>query len=240
MDYRPYIHSQQRKITSINSDQDDVANGWFIGESTKVFYDYQKIGIWQLDEEAEAAKYGQHPGDIKVKDLDGNGEITATDDRKVLGQQTPKWTFGLNNHFTYKNFELSFFLYGRFGHLIRNYANLAFYPSGWSNQPVCNYWTPENPTNEFPRPNFNNDQKMLYFSTLGYCKGDFLKIKDITLAYNFPMETIGKIGLSRLRIYATMKNFFTFSHLSNYDPERGGAMSYPLTKQVVVGVNVSF
>ena len=54
------------------------------------------------------------------------------------------------------------------------------------------------------------------------------------------METIGKIGLSRLRIYATMKNFFTFSHLDNYDPERGGAMSYPLTKQVVVGVNVSF
>ncbi len=232
--------ANKEKITSINSDQDDVANGWFIGESTKVFYDYQKIGIWQLDEEAEAAKYGQHPGDIKVKDLDGDGEISATNDRKVLGQQTPKWTFGLNNHFTYKNFELSFFLYGRFGHLIRNYANLAFYPSGWANQPVCDYWTPENPTNEFPRPNFNNDQKMLYFSTLGYCKGDFLKIKDITLAYNFPMETIGKIGLSRLRVYATMKNFFTFSHLDNYDPERGGAMSYPLTKQVVVGVNVSF
>ena len=232
--------TNKEKITSINSDQDDVANGWFIGEATKVFYDYEKIGIWQLGEETEAAKYGQQPGDIKVKDQNGDGKISATDDRKVLGQQTPKWTFGLNNHFNYKNFELSVFIYGRFGHLIRNYANLAFYPSGWANQPVCDYWTPENPTNEFPRPNFNNDQKMLYFSTLGYCKGDFLKIKDITLAYNFPMQTISKIGLSRLRIYATMKNFFTFSHLDNYDPERGGAMSYPLTKQVVFGVNISF
>ena len=232
--------ANKEKITSINSDQDDVANGWFIGKSTKVFYDYEKLGIWQLGEETEAAKYGQKPGDIKVKDQDGNGEISATDDRKVLGQQTPKWTLGLNNHFIYKNFELSFFIYGRFGHLIRNYANLAFYPSGWANQPVCDYWTLENPTNAFPRPNFNNDQKMLYFSTLGYCKGDFLKIKDITFAYNFPMQMIGKIGLSRLRLYATMKNFFTFSHLDNYDPERGGAMSYPLTKQVVFGVNVSF
>lgn len=232
--------ANKEKITSINSDQDDVANGWFIGRSTKVFYDYEKIGIWQLGDEEGAAKYGQKPGDIKVKDQDGDGEISATDDRKVLGQQTPKWTLGLNNHFTYKNFELSFFVYGRFGHLIRNYANLAFYPSGWANQPVCDYWTPENPTNAFPRPNFNNDTKMLYFSTLGYCKGDFLKIKDITFAYNFPMEEVSKIGLSRLRLYATMKNFFTFSHLDNYDPERGGAMSYPLTKQVVFGVNVSF
>jgi TonB-linked SusC/RagA family outer membrane protein len=232
--------ANKEKITSINSDQDDIANGWFIGQPTRVFYDYEKIGIWQTNEADEAAKYGQVPGDIKVKDQNGDGKITATDDRKIIGQQTPKWTAGLNNSFQYDDFELSFFLYARVGQTICNYANLAFYPSGWVNQPACDYWTETNPTNAFPRPNFNHDQKMLYFSTLGYEKGDFLKIKDITLAYNVPAVILQHTGLSKLRLYATMKNYFTFCHQSNYDPERGGAMSYPLTKELVFGINVSF
>lgn len=234
------IGHNKEKIVSINSNQDDEANGWFIGKPTKVFYDYEKVGIWQTSEAAEAEKYGQQPGDIKVKDQDDDGEITPKDDRVILGQQTPKLTLGINNKLQYKQWELDVFLYGRFGHMIRNNNKLGFLPSGWQNQAVYDYWTPENPTNDMPRPNFNRDQNMLYFSTLGYEKGDFVKIKDVTLAYNVPLKWIAKIGLSRLRVYGTMKNFFTFTSVKDYDPESNGSIYYPITKEIVFGVNVSF
>ena len=230
----------KEKIVSINSDQDDEANGWFIGQPTRVFYDYEKIGIWQTNEATEAGKYGQEPGDIKVKDQNGDGKITPEDDRVILGQQTPKLTLGFNNKFQYKQWEMDVFLYGRFGHMIRNSNKLGFIPSGWQNQAVYDYWTPENATDDMPRPNFNRDQNMLYFSTLGYEKGDFVKIKDVTLAYNVPLKWISKIGLSRLRVYGTMKNFFTFTSVEDYDPEGSGSIYYPITKELVFGVNIAF
>lgn len=230
----------KEKIVSINSDQDDEANGWFIGQPTSVFYDYEKIGIWQSNEAAEAEKYGQVPGDIKVKDQNNDGKITPDDDRIILGQQTPKLTLGFNNKLQYKGWELDVFIYGRFGHMIRNNNKLGFLPSGWQNQAVYDYWTPSNPTNDMPRPNFNRDQNMLYFSTLGYEKGDFVKIKDITLAYNMPLKWISKIGMTRMRIYGTMKNFFTFTGVDDYDPEGNGSIYYPITKELVFGVNIAF
>lgn len=230
----------KEKIVSINSDQNDEANGWFIGESTRVYYDYEKTGIWQTSEAEAAAKYGQVPGDIKVKDQNDDGKITPEDDRIILGQQTPKLTLGFNNKLQYKEWELDVFLYGRFGHMIRNSNKLGFLPSGWQNQAVYDYWTPDNPTNDMPRPNFNRDQNMLYFSTLGYEKGSFVKIKDITLAYNVPLKWISKIGMSRLRVYGTMKNFFTITNVKDYDPEGNGSIYYPITKELVLGVNVVF
>lgn len=232
--------ANKEEITALNTNQNDVGSGWFIGSPTKVFYDYEKIGIWQTSEAAEAAKYGQEPGDIKVRDQTNDGAIDANNDRKVLGQQTPKWTAGLNNRFEYKGWELSFFLYARVGHLIQNEAAANFNPSGWNNSIACDYWTLENPTNAYPRPNFNKNESMLYKSTLAYCKGNFLKIKDITFGYSFPKQMISKLNMSKLRIYTTLKNFFTFSAVDDYDPERGGSNSYPMTKQVVFGINVSF
>ena len=102
-------------------------------------------------------------------------------------------------------------------------------------------WTPENPTNDFPRPNrFYGFGKTRYSSTLKYEKGSFVKIRDITLAYNLPAKALKNIGLDRVRIYATAKNFFTFSSIENYDPERGGGISFPMTKQLVFGVNLDF
>ena len=231
----------QEKIIELNGKQDQEADGWFIGSPTQVFYDYEKVGIWQTSEAEEAAKYGQQPGDIKVRDLNKDGVISPTDDRRVIGQATPKWTAGWNNHLQYKWFELNVNMYARVGQTIRNAANLSYYPSGWKNQFVCDYWTPEHATNAYPRPNFNKSQSnMLYFQTLGYEKGSFVKIKDITLAYNLPSTVASKLSMSRLRLYATMKNYFTFCKQDNYDPERGGAMSYPLTKEMVFGLNVTF
>ena len=92
-----------------------------------------------------------------------------------------------------------------------------------------------------PRPNrFYGFGKTRYSSTLKYEKGSFVKVRDVTLAYNIPSKVLASLGLGRARIYATAKNFFTFSSIDNYDPERGGGISFPMTKQLVFGVNLDF
>jgi len=204
-----------------------------------VFYDYKKEGIWQLGEEAAAAANGQEPGDIKVQDVDGNGVIT-TDDR-IIYSQRPDVTFGFNNTFNYKGFDLSVFLYARLGQWIAYDYNTTYRINALENGGNVDYWTPENPTNAFPRPNKSKSYtQVTYYSTLKYEDGSFFKIRDITLGYTFKPELLKHLNLSKLRVYATAKNFFTFSKIDNYDPEQGGSISFPMTKQLVFGLNVEF
>ena len=217
----------------------DEANSWFVGKAFQVFYDYKKIGIWQLGEEAEAAKNGQKPGDIKIQDTDGNGEITTED--RVIYSKRPKVTFGLNNSFSIYDFDFSFFIYSRLGQWIDYEFNRAYKPDALENSANVDYWTPEHPTNAFPRPDRSTGfGKTRYASTVKYEKGSFVKVRDITLAYNIPVSTLKNIGIGRARVYATAKNFFTFSYIKNYDPERGGGISFPMTKQLVFGINIDF
>jgi hypothetical protein len=217
----------------------DVANNWFVGEAISVNYDYDQTGIWQPGEEAEAAKNGQQPGDIKVSDADGDGEITPDD--RVVFNRTPKYTFGLTNKVAFKNLDLSVFMYGRFGHYF-NYEYYTLYKSdALENSAAVDYWTPDNPSNKFPSANKDlSYRNRAYYSSLSYVKGDFWKIRDITLGYNVPGKLLNNLNITKLRFYVTLKNHFTFSDLDDYDPERGGSLNYPLTKQTVFGVSVKF
>lgn len=231
----------KEEITKLNEGQDDVGNSWFIGSPINVFYDYEKIGIWQLGEESEAAEYGQAPGDIKVRDMNDDGIISAEDDRIIVGQATPKWTAGINNTLSYKGIDLAVFMIARVGQTINSQASGHFRPDARENSADVDYWTPENPTNDYPRPNANRTiSSMLYATTLAYGDGSFLKIRTITLGYSLPSSWTDRVGISNVRIYGTAKNYFTFSHYDNYDPERGGSSSYPMTKQLVFGANISF
>lgn len=234
------LSHNREKIKELASGQlKDEANAWFVGKPFKVFYDYKKIGIWQSGEEAEAALNGQEPGDIKVQDTDGDGSIT-TDDR-IIYSQRPDVTFGFNNTFNYKGFDLSVFLYARLGQWISYDYNTTYRINALENGGNVDYWTPENPTNAFPRPNKNKSYtQVTYYSTLKYEDGSFFKIRDITLGYTFQPDLLKHLRLSKLRVYATAKNFFTFSKIDNYDPEQGGGISFPMTKQLVFGVNVEF
>lgn len=234
------LSHNREKIKELASGQlKDEANAWFVGKPFKVFYDYKKIGIWQSGEEAAAALNGQEPGDIKVQDTDGNGSIT-TDDR-IIYSQRPDVTFGFNNTFNYKGFDLSVFLYARLGQWISYDYNTTYRINALENGGNVDYWTPENPTNAFPRPNKNKSYtQVTYYSTLKYEDGSFFKIRDITLGYSFQPDLLKHLKLSKLRVYATAKNFFTFSKIDNYDPEQGGSISFPMTKQLVFGLNVEF
>lgn len=225
-----------------------------IGQRVNTFYDYKAVGTWGIGEfqeelkryEAEgitpsfAAHYGD-PGTIKIADLNNDGRIDANNDKKFYNQD-PDHIFGFNNTFTYKNLSLSVQMMARLGGYISYDMNkyLSYDSANWGS---IDYWTPDNQNAKFPTPGLGSDQQWtynVYSSALLYEKADFFKIKDITLAYSLPQEWIRHAGLVSARVYLSMKNYFTFSHIDDYDPERGGSISFPLQKQVILGVNVDF
>ena len=133
----------------------------------------------------------------------------------------------------------------RYGQTINAEFLGRYNPSGNGNGPaMINYWTPDNATNDFPRPiKDGNIINYAGYQALTYIDGSFFKIKNITLGYTLPKHISQKIFSDRIRFYATASNAFTFakSHLvKDYDPERGGAETSPIGRQFVFGVNASF
>ncbi|MDQ0638886.1 TonB-linked SusC/RagA family outer membrane protein [Pedobacter sp. W3I1] len=225
--------------------QSDVLNSWFVGSPVQAYYDYQKIGIWQTGEEAEAAKFGQKPGDIHVADLNNDGKIDATNDRKIIGTNRPKWSGGLENTFTYKSWDLNVYVFARIGQTIYPDFLRRYDTQGVGNSTTAiNYWTPENPSNDYPRPNKNiSFASTLYSSSLGYVDGSYIRLRNITLGYTIPKEVIQKSFIKSVRLYATARNPFTYTRssvLKEYDPERGGSENAPMTKLYTFGLNATF
>lgn len=234
------LNREKIKELADGSDR-DISNGWFVGHPIKTHYGLKKLGIWQLNETEEAAKYGEKPGRIKIYDKNKDFKIDNDNDRVILGSEVPDFVMGMNNTFRYKDFDLRVFMYWRQGQTL--HAEAAGYGS-FRNQGdpglKFNYWTEDNPTNDFPRPEKSFSSSDPRLESLGYVDGSYLKIKEITLGYSLPKTWISKISASKVRVYCSLKNFFTFSHFDNYDPERGGSLSYPMTKQAVFGLNVEF
>lgn len=234
----------KEEITALTISGNDISNLWFIGSPTRVFYDYEKIGIWQTNEADEAKAYGQKPGQIKVRDLNGDGRITATDDRKVLGTAVPKWSGSLNTDVTYKGFDLSLQLFARIGQMFNYEYNGFFDPQGIENSSQQNYWTPENPSNDYPRPDASLSkttlQNALYGTSLLYEDGSYAKLRAATLGYTLPASLTSRLHMSSLRVYVQGKNLYTWSHVDNYDPERGGAITTPIPRVLTAGLNLGF
>jgi hypothetical protein len=220
-----------------------------LGHSISSFYSYNKLGIWQSDKASLAARYkfGNtpfKPGDIWVEDINGDSLID-TKDRTYLGSTVPDFVLGFQNTFNYKGFDLSIFLFWRYGQMMNAEFLGRYNPSGEGSGPASiNYWTPENPSNDFPRP-VRGGQLINYaaYQSLNFIDGSYFKIKNISLGYTFPKAVASKIKAENIRLYVTGNNIFTRakSHLANdYDPERGGSESSPLSRQVIVGVNLGF
>lgn len=230
----------KEKITYLPNGVNDVANSWFIGYPVASFYDYNKIGIWQTSEAAQAASYGYKPGDIKVQDVDGDGKFTTTGDRIIVGSAVPSYTFGFSNDFKYKSFDLNIMVFGRIGQTFVSQYALKYEPNGIENSANIDYWTPENPTNDYPRPNANVSRAAEPFATtLGYKDGSFVKIRNATLGYTFPVTLAKRLRVSNVRFYVSAKNFATFSKIKDYDPEGGGSFDRPLTKLFLAGLSLS-
>ncbi len=250
-----FNRNREAIIELANGKVDDIAAGRFIGQPLTVFFDYKKIGIWQTNEADLATKFGDKVGQVKIEDVNGDGKINA-DDRQILGSAVPNFTLGLTNRFTYKGFDLSVFVFGRFGQFIRSTFHTGQNSlAGRYNNLNINYWTPSNPTNEFPQPVVTQEFPK-YNSSLQYFDGSFIKIRNINVGYNVPSGFASKLKMDGLRIYASIQQPFIFSeYITKYkgmDPETfvdgeqgvgGGdinASIAPATKIFTVGLNVKF
>ncbi|MDO7845577.1 TonB-dependent receptor [Hymenobacter sp. M29] len=251
--------------------RDDIGNQRFIGQPLYVIYDYRKLGIWQTSEADVAKKYGSKPGQIKVEDVNNDNKIDAND-RVVVGSRQPKFEAGLTNRFRFKGFDMAIVALTRVGATVVD--PYSFGPSyyatntGRRNQLNFDYWTPTNPTNEYPQPDQSTrpNEWPTYGSTLGYHSGTFIKVRSIDLGYTIPAAWAKSAFMSSARIYVQVQNPYIWaadkyfqrnkaidpdalSYSSRFDTTNGtaaanigfqGGSNYPVTRSFIVGVNLGF
>ncbi|MGE5421092.1 MAG: SusC/RagA family TonB-linked outer membrane protein [Chloroflexota bacterium] len=242
------IASEKNKIVSLygimdenGKEVDDVVNRWFIGKPIRVIYDFVWDGTWQLDEADEAKAWGSQPGFVKLRDVDGDGKLTAAD-KQIIGQEDPKFMWGLTNSLTYKNFKLDIFAHGVHGvtkNIFPLMTDLETFSVIRRNTTRKNWWTPDNPTNDFV---MNNLQAEYMSGIRGYVydPASFIRLKDVTLSYDFQGSLIEKAGLSKLKVYVTGRNLMTFTKWRGLDPELSNQEAIPLQKEFVFGLSLGF
>lgn len=239
-----YVYYGYKKLGIWQSDEaDDAAVFGLEPGDVKVASNLTKIsdGVWQGTVEASDGS------DSTVTYTADNPYTINADDRQILGHKNPDWTAGFQNTFTYKGFDLTIFITSRWGHMIQGDL-LGYFSYGSLNLPDnYDYWTEDNATDDYPRP-YLSSRSTAYSDPLGgdalsYVDGSYIKVKNITLGYTLPKSLLAKAKITNLRMYGTVYNSFIYtkSHLlKGLDPETGASDSFPLYKQLVFGLNVSF
>ena len=280
------LYQNRNKLTKLTGAVDengkpvpDEANRWFPGHPIDVIYDYKYIGLWQAGEEdlMNVLEPGGNIGMIKVahdKALDENGKPTrqiGAEDREIMSME-PDLIGGFNTTVAYKNLDLTVIGAFQIGgklisaiHSANGYLNML---TGRRGQLDVDYWTENNTGAKYPKPGgIQSGDNPKYGSTLGYFDAGYLKVRAITLGYNFTdLKPIKDLGISRLRLYATVQNpfvlFSPFNNESGLDPETNsfanqntavGIDGYtgkhkmpivgyntPATRNFLFGINVTF
>jgi len=252
------LSDYQSTITKFNNPT-GLINKYYVGRKLNEIWGYVSNGLFQSDEEAAAhanqsylygGKWGA--GDVRYEDLNGDNKINDGDntlgkpgDRKVIGNSTPRFAYGITAGCEYKGFDFEMFWQG--------IGKRDWFPGegsaaywGFTNEwqtPLTtslDYWTTENRNAFFPKLGWNNGGNRVastrYLQSASYCR-----LKSITLGYTIPKAILDKVGVSRLRVYITGENLFTFTPLIKaFDPETLNNLTYPINKKLAVGLNLTF
>lgn len=217
-------------------------NKLFIGESLSVFYGYQADGVWQESDAAEMAKWAENgynftAGNVRPHDVNGDYKMDNSD-RMVIGNRNPTTTLGWNNNFSYKGIDLSISMFGRMGYTF-NTGGYALVGNG--NQVETDYWTPKNPGAEYQKPilsQITSGSQDQFSSLLGYKNASFIKVRNISLGYNFPKKLLKSTALSHLKIYAQCTNPFNiYQSVNGFDLDTGRTY---FNRSVVFGLEIGF
>lgn len=224
-----------------------------VGGSIGDFYGYKTAGL--LTQEDINNNYpklysSSQPGDIKYVDINGDGVVNE-DDRTVIGNDVPSFTYGLSIGGRYKNFDLNIVGQGVTNvqvYLDKESSQAFFNGAGAKQYVLDNRWTPENPDPNalYHRvlPSGGGTQNIGVTSDFWLFDASYFRIKSITLGYSLPQETISRIGLKKFRIYANLENYFTLrgdKRVKDFDPEMASDRStYPNLKTISFGINATF
>jgi TonB-dependent starch-binding outer membrane protein SusC len=230
---------------SLRTIQGSTANFFYGFQTEGIFQNYKEIAEHAVQTAGTDPTTSTAPGDIKFKDINGDGVINDLD-RTNLGNAVPNFTYGFTNTLTYKNVELTIFLQGSVGNKVLNFTR--WYTEGgvsngnYSNA-VIGRWNGEGTSNTMPRlvlndPNGNNRVSDRFVEDASY-----MRIKNVRLAYNLPNKIATKLNLSNTQIYASCQNLLTVTDYSGLDPEVGGGVDvgfYPQARTVLFGIKVNF
>ncbi len=271
------LYANRNKLVSLSTGQNrDESNWWFVGHPIDVIFDYQYQGLWQEGEpHLNTLEPGGNPGMIKVTytgDYTEEGVPTRAigpDDRQILDLQ-PNFMGGFNTRLAYKGFDLT--IVGTFKsggvlistlHSSTGYLNML---NGRRNNVAVDYWTPENTDARYPAPGgLASGDNPKYGSTLGYFDASYMKIRTMTLGYDFNQSNnwMSRAGLSRFRIYGAVQNpfvlFSPFNRETGLDPETNSfgdenaattgtypsrlltiGTNSPATRNFILGINLTF
>ena len=250
---------------NMNGYQPYVVSNTIVGSAIGTYWGFKTDGLFTSLEQLNNApiQFGQsvgtapgqtYLGDVKYVDVNGDGKIT-TDDATIIGDPNPDLTIGFTNSFSYKNFDLSIFLNGVVGNDVMNLTRRNGLENSmlYKNQLVeaANYWTEDRPNSDIPRPINSSSNPNILISDRFVEKGDFLRIQNVTLGYTFSPEALEAIKMTKVRIYGTVQNLYTFTNYTGYDPEIGlfnqnpllngiDNGRYPMPRTFSLGVNLEF
>lgn len=252
------LSDYQSTITKFNNPTGLISQ-YYVGRKMNEIWGYVSNGLFQTEQEANAHAnqsylYGGKwtAGDVRFEDLDGNNKIDIGDntlanpgDRKIIGNSTPRFAFGITAGLEYKGIDFEMFWQG-IGKRDWFPGNGSAAYWGFTNEwqtPLTtslDYWTPENTNAFFPRLGWanggNRNTSTRYLQNASYCR-----LKNVTLGYTLPRNILDKIGVSRLRVYVTGENLLTFTSLIKaFDPETLNNMTYPINRKIAVGLNLTF
>lgn len=224
------------------------------GRPLGFFYGYKTAGVFQTEEQIanySGAKYDDAvPGDLMFVDINGDGVID-TDDRTMIGDPRPDFTAGLNLWFAYKGFDLGISGYGAFGQqIVRSYRSFTDCQKDNFTADMLNTWQGEGSSNRLPRLTYGSGRNWKQISDIYVENGDFFRISNVTLGYDFQRLFRGSV-ISKCRLYVAVQNPFTFTKYQGMDPEVGyGAGEnwmqgidlgcYPSPRTFLIGINLSF
>jgi len=240
-------HIDDLKGTSILGDQALIQGGQY-----DEWYGYKSAGLFQTAAQVSSSAVlnsTTKPGDIKYVDINGDGKITPTGDKVLLGGSLPRYTFGLNGRFAYKSFDFSFVAQGVGSQLVRLSTNTVEpFLEAFGNVPTLidgKFWSLNNTTQQnlnaqYPRLSRTSDASNYLLSDYWLINGRYLRIKNLTLGYDIKSALLNKLSMKGLRIYIACNDAFTFSKFPKGSDPEVDASSYPIVKTFMAGLNVKF
>ena len=251
------LSDYQAEITKYDNPTKNLSDNYYEGKKLGEIWGFVTDGLFQSDEEASSwnqskiVGYTQYAGDIKFADLNGDGEVTRGEntvnnsgDLKIIGNETPRYNFGIRGTAEYKGFDFTLFFQGTMKRDIipSKTFYLSHYTSEWSVPQKMNYdyWRENNRDAFFPRARMNGSA-VNENQTRFMLNGAYIRCKQLALGYTIPKYITEKAKISKLRVYFNADNLFEFSGMPDtFDPELATVNAYPFIRSFSFGANLTF